>query len=149
MLAQPLGPRTLSRVQRGSHPRGHVHPLTLEVLERHNFQLDGLRSKSWDEFARPDSPPLDFVFTVCDQAAGEVCPIWPGQPMTAHWGILDPAAVVGTKEVQLRAFQRAYLELDTRIRLFTSLPFDQLDQLSVQHRLDDIGGIRLPSTQTG
>jgi protein-tyrosine-phosphatase len=133
----------------GSHPRGQIHPLTLEVLERHNFQLDGLRSKSWEEFARPDSPPLDFVFTVCDKAAGEACPIWPGQPMTAHWGISDPAAVDGTKEVQLRAFQRAYLELDTRIRLFTSLPFDQLDQLSLQRRLDEIGGTRLPDAQTG
>ena len=133
----------------GSHPRGQVHPLTLEVLERHNFLLEGLRSKSWDEFARPDSPPLDFVFTVCDQAAGEACPIWPGQPMTAHWGISDPAAVDGPKDVQLRAFQRAYLELDTRIRLFTSLPFDQLDQLSLQQRLDDIGGTRLPDSQTG
>jgi protein-tyrosine-phosphatase len=133
----------------GSHPRGQIHPLTLEVLERHNFQLDGLRSKSWEEFARPDSPPLDFVFTVCDKAAGEACPIWPSQPMTAHWGISDPAAVEGTKEVQLRAFQRAYLELDTRIRLFTSLPFDQLDQLSLQRRLDEIGGTRLPDAQTG
>ena len=133
----------------GSHPRGQVHPLTLNVLARHNFELDGLRSKSWDEFARPDSPSLDFVFTVCDRAAGEACPIWPGQPMTAHWGISDPAAVVGATDVQLRAFQRAYLELDTRIRLFTSLPFDQLDQLSLQRRLDDIGGTRVPDTQTG
>ena len=133
----------------GSHPRGQIHPLTLEFLGRHNFQLDGLRSKSWDEFARPDSPPLDFVFTVCDRAAGEACPIWPGQPMTAHWGIADPAAVDGTKEIQLRAFQRAYVELDTRIRLFTSLPFDQLDQLSLKRRLDDIGSTRLPNTETG
>ncbi len=133
----------------GSHPRGQVHPLTLEVLERHNFQLEGLRSKSWEELAQPDSPPLDFVFTVCDQAAGEACPIWPGQPMTAHWGISDPAAVDGTKDVQIRAFQRAYLELDTRIRLFTSLPFDQLDQLGLQRRLDDIGGTRLSDAQTG
>jgi protein-tyrosine-phosphatase len=82
----------------GSHPRGDVHPLTLETLERHNFKVDGLRSKSWDEFATPGSPPLDFVFTVCDQAASEACPIWPGQPMTAHWGVPDPAAVVGTRE---------------------------------------------------
>jgi protein-tyrosine-phosphatase len=133
----------------GSRPRGHVHPLTLEILGRHTFPLDGLRSKSWDEFARPDSQPLDFVFTVCDQAAGEACPIWPGQPMTAHWGIADPAAAVGTREVQLRAFQRAYFELDTRIRLFTSLPFEQLDQLSLKRGLDDIGGVRLPSTETG
>lgn len=132
----------------GSHPRGQIHPLTLEVLERHNLPVEGLRSKSWDEFARPDSPPLDFVFTVCDQAAGETCPIWPGQPMTAHWGISDPAAAVGTKEVQLRAFERAYVELDTRIRLFTSLPIDQLDQLSLQCRLDDIGVTRIPNTET-
>jgi arsenate reductase len=149
VLAQSLGPRTLSCFSAGSHPRGAVHPLTLEVLKRHNFQLDGLRSKSWDEFARPDSPPLDFVFTVCDEAAGEACPIWPGQPMTAHWGISDPAAAVGTTDVQLHAFQRAYVELDTRIRLFTSLPFDQLDQLRLQRRLDEIGATHLPKTETG
>jgi protein-tyrosine-phosphatase len=133
----------------GGHPRGQIHPLTLEVLERYNFPPEGLRSKSWEEFVRPNSPALDFVFTVCDQAAKEACPVWPGQPMTAHWGISDPAAVVGTREVQLRAFQRAYLELDTRIRLFTSLPFDQLDQLSLKRRLDDIGSTCLPDTQTG
>jgi protein-tyrosine-phosphatase len=133
----------------GSHPRGQVHPLTLETLERLNFKVDGLRSKSWDEFARPDSPPLDFVFTVCDQAAREACPVWPGQPMTAQWGVEDPAAAVGTREVQLRVFQRVYMELDNRIRIFTSLRFEELDKLTLKRSLDEIGGIRLPSTETG
>ena len=126
----------------GSRPRGQVHPLTLEILQRLNFETSGLRSKSWDEFAHPDSPPLDFVFTVCDQAANEPCPVWPGQPMTAHWGIEDPAAFVGSPEAQLRAFQRAYMELDSRIRIFTNLRLEELDKLTLQRRLDDIGAIR-------
>jgi arsenate reductase len=133
----------------GSRPRGEVHPLTLEILQKLNFKTDGLRSKSWDELARPDSPPLDFVFTVCDQAAGEACPIWPGQPMTAHWGIEDPAAFVGSPEAALRVFQRVYMELDNRIRIFTSLRLEELDKLTLQRRLDDIGGIRLPSAEAG
>src|SRR6185436_20697687 len=99
----------------------------------------GLRSKSWDEFARPDAPPLHFVFTVCDNAANEVCPIWPGQPMTAHWGIADPAAVVGSDDVQRRAFRRAFQELDARIKIFTSLRIEALDRLSLQKQLDAIG----------
>ena len=126
----------------GSQPRGALHPMTLELLKKLNFETDGLRSKSWDEFARPDSPAVDFVFTVCDQAAGEACPIWPGQPMTAHWGIEDPAAFVGEPEAALRVFQRVYMELDNRIRIFTSLRLEELDKLTLQRRLDDIGGIR-------
>src|SRR6202011_1567541 len=101
----------------GSHPRGQIHPLTLELLERMHHSTEGLRSKDWLEFARPDSPPLDFVFTVCDQAAGEVCPAWPGQPMTAHWGVPDPGAVAGTPEQIERAFRGAFLSLDRRISL--------------------------------
>jgi len=127
----------------GSHPRGAVHPMTLETLKRLHYSTEGLRSKSWSEFARPDSPALDFVFTVCDQAAGEVCPVWPGQPMTAHWGVDDPAAFEGPKDKQRDLFRRAYLELDNRIKIFTSLPMDKLDRLSLQKRLDQIGKARL------
>jgi len=123
----------------GSHPKGAVHPLTLEVLQRYRLPTRGLRSKSWDEFAKPDSPPLDFVFTVCDRAAAEVCPLWPGQPMTAHWGIEDPAAVEGSDEVRARAFNRAFRELDARIKIFTSLRLELLDRLTLQRKLDEIG----------
>ena len=126
----------------GSHPKGQVHPLALEMLQRMHLPTAGFRSKSWDEFATPDAPPLDFVFTVCDNAAQEVCPIWPGQPMTAHWGISDPAAVEGTDEAKLRAFRTAYRELDARIKIFASLRFDQLDQMSIQRQLDEIGEMR-------
>lgn len=131
----------------GSRPRGLIHPMTLEVLQRLNFPLEGLRSKSWDEFARPDSPPLDFVFTVCDQAASEPCPVWPGQPMTAHWGIEDPAAFVGPPDAQMRAFQRAYMELDSRIRIFTNLRLEELDKLALKRRLEDIGAMRRLSAE--
>ena len=126
----------------GSHPKGQVHPLALEMLQRMHLPTAGFRCKSWDEFATPDAPPLDFVFTVCDNAAQEVCPIWPGQPMTAHWGIRDPAAVEGTDEAKLRAFRTAYRELDARIKIFASLRFDQLDQMSLQRQLDEIGEMR-------
>jgi arsenate reductase len=123
----------------GSHPKGQVHPLALAVLERMHLPTEGLRSKSWDEFATPDSPPLDFVFTVCDNAAKEVCPFWPGQPMTAHWGVPDPAAVEGSPEERERAFYGAYRELDARIKIFTSLRIDMLDRLTLQRELDAIG----------
>jgi arsenate reductase len=104
-----------------------------------NFSTDGLRSKSWDEFARPDSPPLDFVFTVCDKAAGEACPIWPGQPVTAHWGVEDPAAVLGPDTKRRDAFRKICSELDARIRIFVSLRLEDLDEMALQRRLDDIG----------
>jgi len=123
----------------GSHPKGDVHPLALETLRQHHLPAVGLRSKSWDEFAAPDAPPLHFVFTVCDRAAQEVCPFWPGQPMTAHWGIADPAAVQGTEEEQRRAFGTAFRELDNRIKIFTSLRLESLDRLSLQRQLDAIG----------
>jgi arsenate reductase len=126
----------------GSHPKGQVHPLALEVLGRMHMPITGLRSKNWDEFATPDAPPLDFVFTVCDNAAKEVCPIWPGQPMTAHWGIADPAAADGTEDDKLRAFQIAFRELDARIKIFSSLRLDMLDRMSLQRQLDDIGQAR-------
>jgi arsenate reductase len=131
----------------GSRPRGQVHPVTLEVLQKLNFPVDQLRSKSWDEFAQPDSPPLDFVFTVCDQAAREACPVWPGQPMTAYWGVEDPAATVGPPELQFRAFQRTYMELDARIRIFTSLRLEELDKLALKRRLDEIGQVRRPRAE--
>ncbi len=126
----------------GSHPKGQVHPLAVETLRRTHMAMTDLRSKSWDEFATADAPPLDFVFTVCDNAAKEVCPIWPGQPMTAHWGIADPAAVEGTNEDRERAFTIAYRELDARIKIFASLRLDRLDKLSLQRRLDEIGQTR-------
>jgi arsenate reductase len=123
----------------GSHPRGEVHPLAIETLDRHGVPIGQVRSKSWDEYAAPDAPPLDFVFTVCDRAAAEVCPIWPGQPMTAHWGLPDPAVVAGTIEDQRRAFNRTFRELDARLQLLTSLRIDQLDRLALKHELDAIG----------
>jgi arsenate reductase len=126
----------------GSHPSGRINPFALELLERNRLPTEGLRSKSWDEFARPSAPSLDFVFTVCDQAAGEVCPIWPGQPMTAHWGIEDPAAVQGTDDEKRKAFFRAYNQLQNRLSIFVSLPLEKLDRLALKNRLDEIGRLR-------
>jgi arsenate reductase len=123
----------------GSHPRGAVHPYALDLLRRQNYAVDELRSKSWDEFAAPDAPPLDFVFTVCDNAAGEVCPIWPGQPMTAHWGLRDPAAAEGTEAEKRLAFADTLRALQSRIGIFVSLPLDKLDKLTLQKRLREIG----------
>lgn len=123
----------------GSHPKGAVHPIALELLQHLEHPTAQLRSKSWDEFAAPGAPPLDFVFTVCDNAAGETCPYWPGQPMTAHWGLPDPAAVTGSHADQWRAFRETYAALERRIQAFTSLPFATLERLALQKRLDDIG----------
>jgi protein-tyrosine-phosphatase len=123
----------------GSHPVGRVNPFAVDLLRQAGIETAGLRSKSWDEFAAPGAPPLDFVFTVCDNAAGEVCPMWPGQPMTAHWGLPDPAAVPGSDEDKARAFRDTYVMLDRRIGLFTSLPIASLDQLSLGERVREIG----------
>ena len=123
----------------GSHPKGQVHPFAIDLLKKMNHPTAGLRSKSWDEFAAPDAPKLDFVFTVCDTAANEVCPIWPGQPMTAHWGIPDPAAAEGTDAERHLAFADACRMLNNRISVFTSLPLRSLDRLTLQKRLDEIG----------
>ena len=123
----------------GSFPKGQVHPLAIDLLRRVGLPAEGLRSKSWNEFALPGAPPLDFIFTVCDNAAGEVCPVWPGKPMTAHWGIADPAAVGGTEAGQAFAFREALQRLETRIKLFTSLPIDSLDRIALQSRLREIG----------
>lgn len=124
----------------GSFPKGAVHPLALDLLQRENHPTAALRSKSWDEFAAPGAPPLDFVFTVCDQAAGEACPVWPGQPVTAHWGLPDPAAVEGTSAEQRLAFADTYRRLERRIGAFVNLPFASLDRMALQHRLAEIGG---------
>jgi len=123
----------------GSHPRGAVHPLALDILKKHNYDVTGFRSKSWEEFTAPDAPLMDFVFTVCDQAAAEQCPIWPGNPMTANWGLPDPAAVEGTEIERRLAFANVYRMLNQRISIFTNLPFASLDRLSLQRKLDQIG----------
>jgi arsenate reductase (thioredoxin) len=123
----------------GSRPAGRVNPFAIELLRKNHMPTDGLRSKNWDEFAAPGAPALDFVFTVCDNAAGEACPIWPGQPITAHWGVADPAAAQGTDEDKRKAFLRAYTELANRINLFLSLPFAKLDRLALQKKLSEIG----------
>jgi arsenate reductase (thioredoxin) len=123
----------------GSQPKGRVHPRTLELLDSLGYETGGFRSKSWDEFAQPGAPPLDFIFTVCDNAAGESCPLWPGKPMTAHWGIPDPAEATGSEAEIALAFREAYAMLLRRIELFTALPFDRLDQMTIGARLRDIG----------
>jgi protein-tyrosine-phosphatase len=134
-----LGQGRFHAYSAGSHPRGTVHPFALDLLRRQNFKVDQLRSKSWEEFATPDAPKLDFVITVCDNAAGEVCPIWPGQPMTAHWGLPDPAAVEGSETVQRVAFSDTLRMLNNRIGIFVNLPLDKLDRFSLQNRLRAIG----------
>jgi len=123
----------------GSHPKGKVHPYTLDLLRKTHFDVGSMRSKSWLEFAQPDAPKLDFVFTVCDAAAGEACPIWPGQPMTAHWGVPDPAAATGNEAEVRLAFADTLRMLTNRINIFVSLPMAKLDRLSLQKKLDDIG----------
>lgn len=125
----------------GSHPKGEVHPLALAILEEAGLPTEGLRSKSWDEFAAPGAPVMDFVFTVCDDAAGEVCPVWPGQPMTAHWAVPDPAAMTGSEFERMMAFRNAFRMLETRIKLFASLPFAKLERASLRRRVQEIGRI--------
>lgn len=126
----------------GSHPKGQVHPIALELLKQMKLPTERLRSKSWDEFAAPGAAYLDFVFTVCDNAAGEVCPYWPGQPMTAHWGLDDPAAVEGSDTEKWLAFRRTFSQLESRIKIFTSLPIASLDRIKLQENLDSIGKLR-------
>ena len=123
----------------GSHPKGQVHPMALDLLKKCKVSTEGLRSKSWDEFANTEAPVMDFVFTVCDRAASEQCPYWPGQPMTAHWGVPDPAAVDGSEAEQRRAFMDAYAVLRRRIELLASLPIDKLDRLALSKRVEEIG----------
>ncbi|MGB8685697.1 MAG: arsenate reductase ArsC [Candidatus Binatus sp.] len=128
----------------GSHPAETVHPMALELLKELNYETSALRSKSWNEFARSDSTPLDFVFTVCDKIAGEMCPLWPGQPITAHWGASDPAAFAGSDEAKRRFFFKIYTELENRIKIFSSLPFDSLDRFALERRVREIGTVKLP-----
>jgi arsenate reductase len=123
----------------GSHPSGKPNPFALAQISSVGLPLEGLRSKDWDEFAQPGAPQMDFVFTVCDNAANEVCPVWPGQPMTAHWGLPDPAAMEGSDDQKRRAFAEAFRHLSHRINIFTSLPLDKLDRLSLQQKLKEIG----------
>ncbi len=123
----------------GSHPADAPHPYTLDLLRRLNHGTESVRTKSWDEFAGVGAPGMDFVFTVCDQAAQEVCPVWPGQPMTAHWGLPDPVKATGNEAEKRLAFSEAYRMLNTRISIFVNLPFEELDKLNLQHRLDEIG----------
>jgi len=126
----------------GSHPAGRVNPFASELLAKQGLAVADLRSKNWDEFSAPGAPHLDFIFTVCDNAAGEVCPVWPGQPMTAHWGIADPAALEGSEEAKRHAFSKAFAEMNRRISLFISLPLAKLDALAIKREIDQIG--RLP-----
>ena len=141
-----LGAGRFRAFSAGSHPKGEVHPTALEVLTRAGIGTDGLRSKPWDEFATPNSPKFDFVFTVCDNAAGEVCPVWPGQPMTAHWGIEDPAAAEGPEFLRRAAFERALDYMHRRIAAFVSLPIQSLDRLSLSAKLQGIGAMDGAST---
>ena len=126
----------------GSHPAGQVQPLALELLSQYHYPTEGLRSKSWNEFSGDGAPELDFVFTVCDKAAGEACPYWPGQPMTAHWGVEDPVAVQGSHEEQRRAYANAFMVLRNRLSMFAALPIDKLDRLALKKKLDEIGQAR-------
>ena len=127
----------------GSHPSGSINPMTIQILRQTGYAVDGLRSKGWDEFALPGAPKMDFVITVCDSAAGEVCPVWPGQPMTAHWGFEDPSQAKGTEDERRRVFHRVFQQITARIQLFLSLPMEKLDALSLQQRLKDIGTKKL------
>jgi len=132
----------------GSFPKGLVHPLAFDLLEKAHLDTSRLRSKSWDEFAKPGAPVMDFVFTVCDQAAGEVCPVWPGNPVTAHWGVPDPAAVRGTEAEQRRAFRDAYVVLENRIKLLVALRIEKLDRMMIKRNVDEIGRRGLVSNIT-
>jgi arsenate reductase len=138
-LLNTVGQGKFRAFSAGSFPKGEVHPMAVELLHSMNLPTENLRSKSWDEFAAPGAPPIDLIFTVCDNAAGEVCPIWPGMPMAAHWGIADPAAVEGSDVEKTFAFRKAFKELETRIKLLTSLSIDSLDRMALQAKLREIG----------
>ena len=141
-ILNQIGKGRFQAFSAGSHPSGMINPFVLELLRQQGLPSIGLRSKSWEEFATPDAPLLDYVFTVCDNAAGEVCPVWPGQPMTAHWGIEDPAAVEGSDDAKRNAVSTAFRLLNRRISLFVSLPISKLDAMSLKHELDVIGELR-------
>ena len=139
VILNHLGKDRFRAYSAGSHPRGEVHPLTLRVLSDKGYAIDGLRSKGWDEFAQPDAPQMDFIFTVCDRAAGEACPAWPGQPITAHWGFADPVAVSGDPAKQFKIFTNTQFQIANRIRTFLSLPLASIDRLSLQKQLRQMG----------
>ena len=138
-IVNAIGQGRFKGFSAGSYPAGRVNPFAIELLTKNRYPTEGARSKNWDEFAVPGAPPLDFVITVCDNAAGEVCPVWPGQPITAHWGVADPAAPEGSDEVKRKAFREAFVILQRRIQLLVNLPLRNLDKLSLQGRLRDIG----------
>jgi len=138
-LFNTLGAGRFKAYSAGSHPTGGVNPFAIEQLRTLGYPVDDLRSKSWDEFARSDAPAMDFIVTVCDSAAGEVCPLWPGQPVTAHWGFPDPAAVTGTDDEKRAAFEQTLRQIRSRVRLFLSLPLDTLDRMAIQDRMRAIG----------
>ncbi|MGA7749129.1 MAG: arsenate reductase ArsC [Gallionella sp.] len=142
VLFKALGKGRFISHSAGSKPAGRVNPFALELLQQQGFSTEGLRSKSWDEFAAPGAPEIDFIFTVCDNAAGETCPVWPGKPATAHWGIPDPAAVEGNDAAKRAAFRKAYDQLARRIQLFMSLPIEKLDKLTLKEKLAEIGRIK-------
>lgn len=141
-LLNHLGRGRFKAYSAGSHPGGRVNPLAIEQINRARLSSEDLRSKNWSEFAEAGAPQLDFVFTVCDNAAGEVCPVWPGQPMTAHWGIEDPAAVEGSEEHKRQAFATAFAQLNRRISIFLNLPFSKIDAMALKKELDTIGHLR-------
>jgi arsenate reductase len=146
-LLNAMGRGRFRAFSAGSYPKGEVHPLAKEQVQKNRLPVEDLRSKSWGEFARPGAPQLDFVLTVCDNAAGEVCPVWPGQPMTAHWGIPDPAAVTGSEEVRRKAFFIAYNQLSNRLSILVNLPLNNLDRLVLKKKLDEIGRIGTETPQ--
>jgi arsenate reductase len=141
-LINVLGQDRFHAYSAGSYPTGTVNPFAVEQVAAFGYPSDKLRSKSWDEFARSDAPQMDFIITVCDKAAGEVCPVWPGQPITAHWGIEDPAAVEGSDAEKRRAFTKTFRHIMNRVRIFVSLPLDKLDRLAIKREMDDIGKMR-------
>ena len=141
-ILNSIGKTNFKAFSAGSRPAGSVNPLALELLGKNRLPTEGLRSKDWNEFSRPGAPFMHFVFTVCDQAAAETCPVWPGQPMTAHWGVTDPAAIQGSVDDKRKAFLKAYTELYRRISLFVSLPFDKISALALKEKLDEIGRVQ-------
>ncbi|MEW6446247.1 MAG: metalloregulator ArsR/SmtB family transcription factor [Pseudomonadota bacterium] len=145
-LLEHWGQGRFNAYSAGSHPRGEIHPMTLELLQRLDFPTENLRSKSWDEFAQPGAPKMDFVFTVCDQARNETCPVWPGQPILAHWGVPDPVAAEGDELTRMQAFREAFRIMENRIKLFASLSLGQLDHLRLQHEVDTIG-MAMPASE--
>jgi arsenate reductase len=145
-IMNKLGAAKFRAYSAGSHPRGTVHPMTTECLMKARIDTNDLRSKNWDEFGKPDAPHMHFVITVCDQAAGELCPTWPGQPLTAHWGFADPVAVEGSEENRFRAFQQVMYQISNRVSILLSLPMEKLDRLALQEKVRDIGRVP-PSTE--